>query len=358
MRVLLSLMLLTCALYVWADDEQVHGANKGLPVAAYSLQQANGFYQTRQVTGLVVKRQEAEIGFEFNGVIASFYVDQGDTVKQGQVLAKQDTQLLEIEKLELLANLDKVKAQLILAEQDSDRLLKLSKANYSAQQQLDQNRAQIAVFKAEQRVLNVKLKGMEIRLDKATLKAPFDGVIAAREIAVGEIVGPNQVAIRVLEQGNSEVRIGVPQGLLSNIQDVMPINIGGNVFKGVKKSGGTNLDPISRTLQLRFSLPSDAFVYSGQMASMTISKRQNKTGYWIPMSALTNGTRGTWQVYEIVSGHLKPTTVELLHSDGQYAYIDGDLDSGAAILANGTHKVAANIKVDIVQSVATRGEQR
>ncbi|TQF67577.1 efflux RND transporter periplasmic adaptor subunit [Pseudoalteromonas luteoviolacea] len=357
MRVFLSLILLTGSLLLWAD-EQPNSANKGLPVAAYGLQQANGFFQIRQVTGLVVKRQEAEIGFEFNGVVESFFVDQGDAVKRGQVLAKQDTQLLEIEKLELLANLDKIKAQLTLAEQDSDRLLKLSKSNYSAQQQLDQNRSQIAVLQAEQRVLNVKLKGMEVRLDKATLKAPFDGVIAAREISIGEIVGPGQIAIRILEQGNSEVRIGVPQGLLTNIQETMPINIGGRVFKGTKQSGGTNLDPISRTLQLRFSLPNNANVFSGQMAAMTISKRQNKAGFWIPMSALTNGTRGTWQVYEIVSGHLKPTAVELLHSDGQYAYIDGDLRSGASILANGTHKVAANIKVDIVQSIATRGEQR
>ncbi|OCQ22152.1 hypothetical protein A7985_10205 [Pseudoalteromonas luteoviolacea] len=357
MKVFLSLFLLVNALGVLAqgnDDAQ----SKGLPVAAYSLQQATGFYQTRQVTGQVVKRQEAEIGFEFNGVVASFYVDQGDSVQRGQVLAKQDTQLLEIEKLELLANLDKVKAQLTLAQQDSERLVKLSKSNYSAQQQLDQNRSQIAVLKAEQQVLNVKLRGMDVRLDKAQLKAPFDGVIASREIAVGEIVGPGQIAIRVLEQGNSEVKIGVPQGLLANIQDEMPINIGGRVYKAIKRSGGTNLNPISRTLQLRFSLPNDARVFSGQMALMTISKRQDKAGYWIPMSALTNGTRGTWQVYQIVSGHLRPTAVELLHSDGQYAYIDGDLQNGMPILANGTHKVAANIKVDIVQSVATRGEQR
>ncbi|KZN38724.1 hypothetical protein N480_13800 [Pseudoalteromonas luteoviolacea S2607] len=357
MKVFLSLILLVNSMWVLADgsgDTQ----SKGLPVAAYSLQQAKGFFQTRQVTGQVVKRQEAEIGFEFNGVIASFYVDQGDTIKRGQVLAKQDTQLLEIEKLELLANLDKVRAQLTLAEQDSERLLKLSKSNYSAQQQLDQNRSQIAVLKAEQQVLKVKLKGMDVRLDKAQLKAPFDGVVASREISVGEIVGPSQIAIRVLEQGNSEVRIGVPQGLLANIQEIMPVNIGGRVYNAIKRSGGTNLDPVSRTLQLRFSLPHEAQVYSGQMALMTISKRQDKAGYWIPMSALTNGTRGTWQVYQIVSGHLKPTAVELLHSDGQYAYIDGDLQSGVSILANGTHKVAANIKVDIVQSVATRGEQR
>ncbi|MBQ4875744.1 efflux RND transporter periplasmic adaptor subunit [Pseudoalteromonas luteoviolacea] len=356
MRVLLGLMLLLNAHWAWADNQGAE--KKGLPVAAYSLQQATGFHQFRQVTGQVVKHQEAEIGFEFSGVLEALYADQGDTIRKGQILAKQDTQLLEIEKLELLANLDKIKAQLTLAQQDSERLLKLSKSNYSAQQQLDQNRSQIAVLKAEIQVLNVKLKGMDVRLDKAHLKAPFDGVIAMREVSIGEVVGPGQIALRVLEQSNSEVRIGVPQNLLSNIQPMMPITIGGSVYQAQKRSGGTNLDPISRTVQLRFSLPSDAVVFSGQMASMIIAKKREKLGYWVPMSALTNGTRGTWQIYQIEQGHLQPTAVEVLHSDGQYAFIDGDLENGTKILANGTHKVAANIKVDIVQSVATRGEQQ
>ncbi|WP_063368265.1 efflux RND transporter periplasmic adaptor subunit [Pseudoalteromonas luteoviolacea] len=355
MRVLWSFMLLVNAHWASATDDV---QSKGLPVAAYSVQQATGFYQFRQVTGQVVKHQEAEIGFEFNGVLESLYADQGDAVKKGQLLAKQDTQLLAIEKLELLANLDKVKAQLTLAEQDSERLLKLSKSNYSAQQQLDQNRSQISVLKAEFQVLNVKLQGMDVRLEKANLKAPFDGVIAAREVSIGEVVGPGKVALRVLEQSNSEVRIGVPQGLLSDIQKTMPITVGGTVYQAQKRSGGTNLDPISRTVQLRFSLPEDALVFSGQMAVMTIAKKQQKNGYWVPISALTNGTRGTWQIYQIEQGRLQPTAVEVLHSDGQYAYIDGDFMNGTEILANGTHKVAANIKVDIVQSVATRGEQQ
>ncbi|MBQ4834944.1 efflux RND transporter periplasmic adaptor subunit [Pseudoalteromonas luteoviolacea] len=356
MRVLLSLMLLLNAHFCVAEDDKAQ--NQGLPVAAYSVQEATGFYQFRQVTGQVVKHQEAEIGFEFNGVLEALYADQGDVIEKGQLLAKQDTQLLEVEKLEHLANLDKVKAQLTLAQQDSERLLKLSKSNYSAQQQLDQNRSQIAVLNAELQVLKVKIKGIDIRLGKAHLKAPFDGVIASRNVSLGEVVGPGQTALRVLEQGNSEVRIGVPQNLLINIQQTMPISVGGHVYQAEKRSGGTNLDPVSRTVQLRFALPHDAVVFSGQMASMTIAKKQQKKGYWVPISALTNGTRGTWQIYQIEQGHLQPTAVEVLHSDGQYAYIDGDLQNGTEILANGTHKVAAHIKVDIVQSVATRGEQQ
>ncbi|MDP4984428.1 efflux RND transporter periplasmic adaptor subunit [Pseudoalteromonas tunicata] len=329
-------------------------ADTFLHVAAYPLNAEQGYFEQRTLSGQVTKEFDAQLSFEFAGKVTQFYADQGDLVTKGHVIAEQDTQLLAIELTKIAATNKKLNAQLQLAQLEQQRLKKLSKQDYSAVQQLDQVNTQIAVLDAEQALLTANQTEIKLRMDKARLLAPFDGRLGQRFISAGENVAAGTAVVRLLEQQQSQVSIGIPTALQSAIKETMQITIAGQEFQAHALSKGANLDKQTQTLTMRFALPLNANVYAGQLAKLKINQYQDKAGFWVPLDALADGLRGTWQVYKIVENNLKPVIVQLIYSDGQFAFINGPLNTGEQIVANGTHKVSANIAVNVVEQLAPR----
>jgi hypothetical protein len=73
-------------------------------------------------------------------------------------------------------------------------------------------------------------------------------------------------------------------------------------------------------------------------------------GVWLPLSALTEGVRGLWQAYAlapladarpgVVAGQrVTPLPVEVLHYDGDRAYVRGPFAHGTPVVAGGLHRV-------------------
>ncbi len=325
-----------------------------LKVASYPLVQSQGFTQQRLLHGEVVKKHEAKLSFEFSGRIDAIFRDHGNIVTKGDVIAKQDTQLLEIEKEKLAANRQQTTAQLKLAELEQKRLSKLDKNNYAAEAQLDQVNTNILVLKSQLALLDANIKGIALKIEKAKLIAPFDGILANRSASNGEVVLAGTPIITLIEQANSEITVGVPLSLQNDIKNEMTVHINGNKHRATVISKGAKLDHLTRTFNVRLQLPPSVSVYSGQIAKLEIKHHIAETGFWVPLGAVNNGIRGTWQVYSINNQQLDPVPVNLLYSDGEYAYVTGALQSNQQIVANGLHKVSAHIDVQVVQQVAPR----
>lgn len=323
-------------------------------VAAYTVQQEAGYYQTRTLSGKVVIQNDAKLSFEFPGKIAQIYFDQGEQVKQGDIIARQNTQLLVIEEQKLQAQKQRIQAQLTFAELEKKRLAELDKKNYSATSALDQVKTNIAVLNAELAAIAASLNEVSIRTEKAHLTAPFNGILGQRFASQGEIVAASTPIVRLIENQHAQVSMGIPLTLQSTIQNSMDIEIAGQNFTAQSISKGASIDPHTQTLTMRFSLPTSAVVYAGQLAKLTVQQYQQQSGFWVPLDALADGVRGTWQVYQIKNKVLKPIIVQLYYAHDGYAFIGAPLHNGAQIVANGMHKLSANISVNVVANQPTK----
>lgn len=325
-----------------------------LAVTTYQIKLLNGYKQSRILTGQVFMQQEAELGFEFAGKVTDILVDQGDWVKNGQVMAKQDDRLLNLEKSQMTAQITKVQAQLKLANIELSRLLELSEKHYSAAQQLDELRSRIEVLNADHNLLLAQRDSVTVRIEKTSLFAPFAGIVNARHVAQGEITAPQSRLFSLIKQNSAQVELGVPAHFAQFIQDKTQITILGQQYDATLLSRGGAIDPISRTLSMRFALPEGAPVFSGALAIAYISTFTEKQGTWVPLTALTDGLRGTWLVYSVENGQVVAKTVQVHFTDGSYAYISGQLEGSTLIMANGLHKAAPGVAVEIVSSITNR----
>lgn len=156
----------------------------------------------------VYAKQSSKLAFESSGKVDKIFVDVSSHVKKGDVLASLDQSSLEIA-------LKKAKNDLELAKNASEfaknTLNKFTQVReVTSKQEFDEvkykfDEAILRVQSAQIAILNV-----QDRLKKAVLKAPFDGVIASKNVELGEGVSPLQPAF-VLNSEEVKILIAIDE---------------------------------------------------------------------------------------------------------------------------------------------------
>ncbi|MFO6424194.1 efflux RND transporter periplasmic adaptor subunit [Motilimonas sp. KMU-193] len=318
------------------------------------LTQQSGFTIARQFVGSVFAKQNANIGFELAGKVAHLAVNTGETVKQGSVLATLDTELLLIERDELYAQLAQTDADIVLVKANLNRLNSLQKKGYTSDQSVDELKARQKSLFASKARINASLAANQTRIEKSQLLAPFDAQVGQRLVSQGQVVSAGSPVFELLQLSDQEVRIGLPVRLLDkldhNLNQHTKATIAGQTVPVSLITKGASVDPATRTVQLRFAIADNFSFIPGQLAYLNLVEQQQQSGFWVPLSALTDGLRGTWNVFALVqqddqSWQIERRDVRVAHASREAAYIYGAVHDQERIIATGLHKFVPGQRV-------------
>ena len=379
-----SILLTLAALQACGDVavEEIAPRSQYLQASTAYLHQQDSYQVATKFVGKVIASQDANLGFEVAGMVNRVAVKAGEQVSKGQVLAELSTELLMIERAQLDAQLQQSQAEYGLTEANLQRLSSLSEHGFTSAQNLDELLARKKVLAASILGTRAALAASQYRIDKAKLIAPFAGVISRRHIAQGEVIAAGASAFRLLQSGHPEVTIGVPAAFISQLDGQQhQLDIAGSAYPVTLLTTGNELNSITRTISLRFALPVGSPVYNGQLAYLTLPQRYPQRGYWVPLSALTDGVRGMWNIYTLadsdnvadrdgadgadgagVTGdsdlyQLVSTTVTVLHATADAAYVQGDLQDEQAYVASGMHRFVPGQLVKIASPASGSDSQ-
>ncbi len=167
-------------------------------------------------SGYVVARRKATVAAEITGKVVEVFVDEGNTVTEGQVVAKLDSVLAQkdfelaqsrVEAADAAAGA--IKADLQDAERILNRTQSLSKNSFATEADLTKAQARVGVLGAQLRQAEVQTETARIDakraasvLDKHAIRAPFSGVVVDRSAQPGEMISP-------LSAGGGFTRTGV-----------------------------------------------------------------------------------------------------------------------------------------------------
>jgi membrane fusion protein, multidrug efflux system len=360
---LLSCALLSLALLTGCQDEVTPHTTqaKTHTVASQRLIQSPSYTLQQEFSGTVRAGNTTGMGFELAGKLELLMVDSGDRVQQGQLLATLDTRLLQAEQDELSASLAQVQADLDLAISTLKRSLELKQQGYVSQQQLDEVKSQLSNLQAGKQRLQASLQANRLKQDKSSLLAPFDGSIGRRHHNLGEVVAAGSPVFTLVDANNTQAHIGVPvetAQTLAQGQEVS-VRVGTRDFNTHIAGISTQVDPMTRTVEVRVTLPQDAGVINGEIAYLNYEQRVIQPGYWVPISALTDGLRGLWNIYIIRpdgddSYLVELRDVEILYTDKAQAYVRGALVQDELIVTEGLHKLVAGQRVKPNTQLALR----
>ncbi|MCZ4336804.1 efflux RND transporter periplasmic adaptor subunit [Shewanella colwelliana] len=330
-------------------------------VASNTLIEASAYEIEQQFTGNIRSGNTTAIGFELAGKINQLAVDSGNSVKQGQLLAQLDTSLLLAEKQELEASLAQNSADLDLANSTLNRSLELNKQGYTSEQTLDELKGQLNSLKAARQRLRASIAANQLRIEKSTLTAPFDGVIAKRNNNLGEVVALGSPLFTLIQLNNPQAIIGVPVNIAQALNDdqKLPLRVNDTNYSATVAGIGAEVNPVTRTVPVRFTLPTDAQVINGELAYLNYGKRVEHSGYWIPLSSLTDGLRGLWNIYVLVEEEkgqyrIERRDIEILYTRGEQAYITGAIRNNEMYVTHGLHKLVVGEVVTLNTDVASR----
>jgi len=216
------------------------------PVAVRSYQTAEGPITVEVMgTGTLEARVQATISAKISGRIAQVLADQGDRVREGQLLATLDDgdlqQQVEISRAELAiaqASVDRTEAEIARAEAtanlarlERERTAQMRHEAAATEHELsvanerysvaaaDLERAQLARVEAERQVLKARedLQYYEERLDDTRIISPFDGLVILRSREQGDIVVPGSAILQVIRTDRMWVSAWVDETMICDL---------------------------------------------------------------------------------------------------------------------------------------------
>ena len=395
-----------------ADKSVAESTARAIPVETVEVESTNFYQVSRTYTGEIAATRTSNLGFSRGGEIEQILVQEGDRVTKRQPLAKLDIRNLQSQRQQIVAQ--KARAQAQLSElktgariedieaakasvQDLEQQLELQKNQRArreflytegaiAKEELDEfsfgegalqarlkqarsnlaelqngtRQEQLAAQEASVQQLEANIADVDINLDKSILKAPFNGIVAQRDIDEGTVVNGGQSVIRLVENAAPEARIGMPTTTINQlpIGSTQTIEIGLQTYEAKLTSILPEINSNTRTQIAIFNLEPRAVsqINPGQTVRLKLTQDINTDGYWLPTEALTQGIRGLWTCYVLTESEdtkdtdsyiVKQHAVEILNQSGDRVFVRGTIQPGDRIVANGTHRIVPGQRVKV-----------
>jgi HlyD family secretion protein len=295
----------------------------GAPVISVMIPALRAVTSNVTFSGGIAARYDMPIGNDGDtGRVVAVYVEAGDHVRRGQILAKLDDSVLIPQVNRLAASLEQARAQAELSQAEYKRALGVAAAGALSAEDIEKRRATAVTDAANVKVAAAQLAESEARRQRTRITAPIDGVVLTRKAEVGQIANPGGEALfRVASGGEVEMRGQLAEQDLAQVKvgDPATVYLTGlpRAFPGRVRLLGAIIDPATRLGEIRIALLSDPALRPGAFArgSVTVGKAQRPV---VPQTAVLADTAGTYVF--IVNGQGKaerrPVGVADTGSDG------------------------------------------
>lgn len=313
-------------------------------VMTVDLQQS--YNVTRRFTGQIEATARTDLGFELGGRIIEVLAEEGDVVPVGHVLARLDVSALLPERAALEAELAAVAADAELARLTLERNDALTERGFRSIAAQDEARLGLARAEASMAALRARIAGVDVRLEKSVLVAPFAARIGARLADAGQTAAAGQTVVVLFEAEPPRARVGVPPDIAASLSpgDQLWIELNGSLVETTLRQIRPDLDPATRSRTILLDLPETVTPVLGDTLQLVLQQEIREQGFWAPLSSLREGARGSWSVLAVAAtaegDRILPAAVEVIHTDGARVFLRGSLPPGARIVAEAPDRVA------------------
>ena len=391
-----------------ASDTAEVAQPKVLSVETLMVETVDSYSVMRAYTGEVAALRSSDLGFERGGELVSVLVEEGDRISAGSPLAQLDISNLQTQRQQLQAsraralarlseleagprvediaaaeaNVREIEQELTLQDIQLSRrewlydqgaisresLDEFAYGEEVLQARLDQARSnlqelrngtrqeQILAQQAAVKELDAAVADLDVTIGKSTLKSPFSGIVSAREIDEGTVVGPGQAILRIVEDVSPEARVGMPVEVASELQvgDIQVVDLGTDRYEATVTALLPEVDPATRTqvVVLQLEQASVTQITPGQTVRIAIEETVADGGIWLPTAALTQDVRGLWSAYVLLPSdtnetayEVRPQTVEILHQEENRTLVRGTVQQGDRIVSSGIHRLTPGQQV-------------
>jgi RND family efflux transporter MFP subunit len=212
------------------------------------------------LSGSLAPEQQATIRAEMSGSVIQTYAEAGQRVSKGQALAQIDASVLRALQLSARSTMITAQSGYDIAQRDLARSVTLEKAGAIAPRDLEQSRNAVTAAQGQLTNARAQLANVTQQLDKASVQAPFTGVVSQRQVSAGDVVSPGTALFTVVDPGSMQLEASVPAEALSQVRVGMAVEFRVNGYPNRSFAGritrlNPTADPATRQVKIVASIP-------------------------------------------------------------------------------------------------------
>lgn len=326
----------------------VSAADMAVPVQvvdARNIELAPGIW----IAGTVISHQDARISSEVEGRI-ELLVEIGDEINEGEIIAKIDDTTIRMQLEEARAEFSPIEAKLNFFNRQAERLNQLAKQNNAAKNRLDEVNSDRDQMRGELSMMNTRLAQARDKLNRTTILAPFNGVVAERFKEAGEWAKIGDELVRLVNTEATEIQGRIQQQSATFIKkgDSIEVTDGQARTMATVRTLVPVGDDISRLYEIRLDFDETAWL-AGHAVRIKVPTAIPQNVLVVPRDALVI-RENTIKVFRI----LEDNTAEAVYvktgiANDMLIEVTGDINEGDKIVVRGNERLLPQQQVNIQQ---------
>ena len=358
-----AVMIATGAAYwYFAKPETPVPGKKGAGAPAVPVSLAKASRRDMPLLLEVVGRTEAYetviLKSRVEGQVQAVPFIEGQHVRKGDVLIRLDPADYQARLEQTKANLAKSQAQLAKARADVERYVALKAKGFVSDEKVGDMRTALAAAEATAGADAAAVDLTRLQLSYTTIRAPFDGIVGAKQVSPGAAIKVNETPLVTLNRVRPlYVGFAVPEKYLASLQTAMrsgdksmkaTISVPGNnteIFEADVRFIDNGVDTATGTIQLKAVLPNeDEKLAPGQFVNISLVLETLKDITVIPAEAVQQGSEGAF-VFVIKEGAAEVRKIRLSTVQRGIAAVAEGLAEGETVVTEGQLRLSPGAKV-------------
>ncbi|MGB2424211.1 MAG: efflux RND transporter periplasmic adaptor subunit, partial [Flavobacteriales bacterium] len=292
------------------------------------------------VQGNVETDRIANILAEFPGVVQEVLVEEGAKVSQGQALLRINTDVLAKQRAEVVTQLE-------LAQSLFERQERLWNKDIGSE--VDFLQAQTGV-----EALRRNLATLDEQIGKATVRAPFSGVLDRVFVNVGEMASPPMPVVRVVDLSDLYVRAAVSDHYAGAVKAGQPVVLEAHGMEPLEsqiRRVGQFIEAANRTIDVTVDLPQGvSYGLPNMVVTVNITDLALDSALALPAALVQQDANGQEYVYLLRGDQASKQPIETgMVSEGKLLITSG-LKPGDQVIDRGATRVVDGERVTLIES--------
>ncbi|MFV1972989.1 MAG: efflux RND transporter periplasmic adaptor subunit [Thiohalobacterales bacterium] len=303
------------------------------------------------IAGTVISRNDTRLAAQVEGLVV-WVAEVGARLSQDEAATRLDDVLIREQLAEDEASVARARASVVFNKAELGRLQKLAEKNHAAKSRIDEVRRDLAVARSEFTANQARVKQSREKLQRTSIKAPFNGVVTERFIQTGEWADAGTAVVRLVDTASLEVQAWVPVSVLPFVATGMEL---GFIAAGAEGIGRVRtLVPVgdrqSRLYELRLTLDEPNWS-SGQSVRIAIPAAESRRATVVPRDALVLRRDGI-SVFRIGSSNIaEQVSVTTGIADGDYIEVSGGIMPGDRVIIRGSERLQSGQTVQVSEEL-------
>lgn len=329
--------------------------SKASPVKVYKVKRQK-ISEKLIYTAVVEPWKRQVISPDISGKVAKIYVAEGDRVRKGQVLAELDTESIRLQLRQAEAALSVANANLEDAQRNLERMERLYREKAVSEQQYEKVKLAFEAARAQKDQAEAAVNMARRALDVSIMKAPFDGVIASKNVEEGDIINPMMGGMSaasgvvvLMDYSRVKIKLDVAPSDVTRIRKGQKINLEsfefpGQIFEGQVTVVSSMADPQTKKFKVEAVVENPELILKpGTFGRVTIEVSSRENSLAVPQKAILENS----YVMVVENGKAVKRTVTTGIKNTDLVEIISGLSEGDLVVVEGNFGLADGTPVNV-----------